>query len=296
MPFRKAAEVSKARWLVAHKIEKQSLESAENIKEFLRVRRHTWGSLIESLRGEIAFDSSKRVLDIGCGPTSIFLALREGDKYVVDPNLEHLFQLHPFMRKVEEYRDVNFISSPVEEATFDRQFDLIFIINVLDHVGALKPVTVKIDELLAHSGTLVVIVDCYADRAVRGIMSFLDVDLPHPHHFVAEDITRMFSSYKLKKQDNNISDIFRDCTWRGKKREIEIYRVDKFAALMWQILKEQGKRGDILFTSKYILCYSLALLIALLRRREKPIHPLKKARLFVFQKTTNGDIPPLPSN
>ncbi len=286
--FKKGLEVSKKRLLVAHEIEKLALESAEAMKEWIRVRRHTWASLVDSLKGEIAFDSSKRVLDIGCGPTSIFLALREGEKYVVDPNLERLFQLHPFMREVEEYRDVNFISRPVEEATFDKQFDLIFMINVLDHVGALKPVIDKIDELLAPSGTLVAIVDCYADRTVRGIMSFFDVDLPHPHHFVAEDISRMFSSYKLKKQDNNISEIFSDCTFRGKKREIEIYRVDKFVALMWQILKSSGKKRDILFIARFLLCYSLALLIALLRRQEKPVHPLKKARLLVFQKGTNG--------
>lgn len=290
LTFNKRTEISKKRWLTAHKLEKAALESAENIKEFLRVRRHTWASLVDLLKGEIAFDSSKRVLDIGCGPTSIFLALREGEKYVIDPALERLFQLHPFMREVEEYRDVNFISSLIEEATFDKQFDLIFMINVLDHVGALKPVIDKIDELLAPSGTLVAIVDCYADRAVRNIMRFFDVDLPHPHHFIVEDITRIFSTYKLKKQDNNISEIFSDCTFKGKKREIEIYRVDKFIALMWQLLKSSGKEGDIFFIARFLLCYSLALLIALLRRQEKPIYPLKKARLFVFQKATNGDI------
>ena len=288
MTFNKRTEIPQKRWLAAHKIEEAALVRAEDITEFLRLRRHTWASLVDLLKGEIAFDSSKRILDIGCGPTSVFLALRGGEKYVVDPTLERLFQLHPFMREVEEYRDVNFVSRPIEETTFDKQFDLIFTINALDHVGALKPVIDKIDELLTACGILVIIVDCYADRAVRNIMSFFDVDLPHPHHFIVEDIARLFPTYQLKKQDNNILEIFQADPFRGKRKEIRIYRLDKFVALMWQVLKNLGKQRDILFTAKYILCYSLALLIAALRRKEKPIYPLKKARLFVFQKTTKA--------
>jgi 2-polyprenyl-3-methyl-5-hydroxy-6-metoxy-1,4-benzoquinol methylase len=277
-------KVSTARWLAAQEQERKGIESAEDMKEWLRVRRHTWRSLLELLKGEIAFDSSKRILDIGGGPTSIFLALRGGEKYAVDPNFERLFDLHPFMREVEEYKHVNFISSLIEEAALDKQFDLIFMINMLDHVGALKPVMDKVNELLVSSGILVIIVDCYADRAVRNIMSFFDIDLPHPHHFVTPDIIRLLPDYKLKKQDNKVREIFTDCTFRGKRREIEIYRVDKFIALMRKILKDEGKGRDILFISQYVLCYSLAMLIALLRRQEKPIYPLKKPRLFVFQK------------
>ena len=279
-----ARKVSKKRWLAAQEQEKKGIESAEDIREWLRIRRHSWGNLLDSLKGDIALDSSKRILDIGGGPTSIFLALREGEKYVVEPNAERLLKLHPFMREVEEYRDVNFISTPIEEADFDKQFDLIFIINVLDHVGTLKLVVDKIDELLAPSGMLIVVVDCYADRAVRRIISFFDVDLPHPHHFVADDIMRLFSNYKLKKQDNKVFGLINELPFKGKRAEIKIYRVDKFIDRMSQHLSNSGKKGDILFASKYILCYSLALLIASLRRQEKPIHPLKKSRLFVFQK------------
>ena len=276
--------MSSARWRDAQEQEKKGIESAEDIREWLRVRRHTWASLLDSLKCEVAFDGSKRILDIGCGPTSIFLALREGEKYAVDPNLDRLFELHPFMKDIEEYEDVNFVSRPLEEVVFDRQFDLVFVINMLDHVGALQQVVDKVDELLAPSGTLVIVVDCYADRAVRNIMSFFGVDLPHPHHFLAEDIVRLFSGYRLKKQDNQISGIYGDDTFRGKRSEIEIYRVDRFITRMRQILTMEGKERDVLFVLKYVLCYSLALLVALLRRRETPIHPLKKLRLFVFQK------------
>jgi SAM-dependent methyltransferase len=279
-----ADKASKKRWLAAQEREKAGIESAEDVREWLRVRRQTWASLVEWLKGEISLDGSTEILDIGSGPTSIFLALREGKKYAVDPIYRHLFELHPFMKEVEEYRDVNFIASPIEEAVIDKQFDLIFTINVLDHVGELKPVIGRMDELLAPSGTLVIIVDCYADKVVRNMVSFFDVDVPHPHHFITEDIVRLFPSYKLKKQDNKIFGLINEPPFREQRGEIEIYRVDKFIVRMRQLLSDWGKKGDVFFAVKFFLCYSLALLIAWFRRREKPIHPLKKPRLFVFQK------------
>lgn len=142
-------KVSNSRWHVAQEQETRGVENTEEIKEWIRVRRQTWTSLLDSLQGDLTPDNSKTILDIGGGPTSIFLALRKGERYLVDPNLKHLFQSQPFIREVEEYKDVHFISSPIEEAAFDRQFDLIFMINVADHVGALRPVVDKIDELLA---------------------------------------------------------------------------------------------------------------------------------------------------
>lgn len=277
-------KVSRKRWLVAQEQEEAAIESAEDVREWLRVRRQTWANLVEQLKGEISLDGSKEILDIGSGPTSIFLALREGKKYAVDPIYRHLFELHPFMREVEEYKDVNFIARPIEEVALDRKFSLIFMINVLDHVGELKSIIGKIDELLAPAGTLVLIVDCYADRMVRNMVRFFDVDLPHPHHFVAEDIVTLFSRYKLQKQDNKIFELISEPPFRGRRGEIEIYRFDKFIARMRQHLSDWGKKGNILFVAKFLLCYSLILLITLLTRREKPLHPFKKLRLFVFQK------------
>lgn len=284
MPSKTRSEVSRSRWLIAQEQERKSQESTEDMKEWLHMRRLTWPRLLDSLKGDITFGNSKRILDIGSGPTSIFLALREGERYAVEPTWERLFQLHPFIKEVEEYKGVNFISCLIEEAVFDKQFDLIFMINVLDHVGELKPVVDKIDELLAPSGNLVVSVDCYADTTIKNIISFFDVDLPHLHHFVAEDIIRLFSSYKLIKQDNKIWQVFSKPPFRGQSGEIPIYRVDRFIARMGHHLRNSGRKGDIFFASKFLLCYSLAILLASLRRREKPIHPLKKARLFIFQK------------
>jgi len=275
---------NKERWLIAQELEKKGIESADDMEEWIRIRRNTWGNLANLLKDEIRIDDYTRILDIGCGPTSVFLGLRQGQKYAADPNLKSLFELHPWIKDVEEYKDVTFIPENCEEINTDQKFDLIFTINMLDHINEVNPFIDKIDELLSPSGTIVVLVDCYADAMVSKIMNFFDVDLPHPHHFITEDIIKMFSRYKLKKQDDKIFRIFENCAFKGNKHRIEVYRVDKLFTRMNQILKEVGKQKDLLFIIKYFICYVLALLIAIIRRKESPVHPLKKVRLFIFQK------------
>jgi SAM-dependent methyltransferase len=275
---------NKKRWLAAQELEKRGIENADDMEEWIQIRRKTWSDLVYLLKDDITIDDSTRILDIGCGPTSVFLGLRKGQKYAADPNLKLHFELHPWIKDVEEYKDVSFIPENCEEINTDQKFDLIFTINMLDHINEVKPFIAKIGELLSPSGNIVVLVDCYADAMVSKIMTFFDVDLPHPHHFITQDIIKMFSGYKLQKQDDKVFRIFENCDFKGKKHRIEIYRIDKLFMRMNQILKEVGKQKDILFIIKYFTCYVLALLTAIIRRKESPVHPLKKIRLFIFQK------------
>jgi len=276
--------ISKNRWLKAQECEKRGLASDNDIKEWLRVRRITWANLMARLQPHIPFTNWNRVLEIGGGATSIFLALKAHDEYAVDPMYEQLFQTHPFLQEVKEYKNVKFIAKPIEEVTLDKKVDAVITINVLDHFGNLQPVVNKIDELLGSSGFMIIIIDCYADSAVRSIIRFFDADAPHIHHFMNEEIIQLFQNYKLIEQDNNIYKLIEDPPFLGQGREIGIHRIDKLFSQMKYDLKIWGKEKDLLFILKFVICYGLALTIATLRHREMPIYPLKKGRLFIFQK------------
>ena len=280
-------KVSKIRWLIGLEKEKEYNRKREELEDRISERRQVWANLLDLLKDEKAFDNSKRILDIGSEATSIFLALKEGKKYAVDPLFEYLFDLHPFLREIEDYKDVKFISSPIEDMVADKSFDIIFILAALEHVGKLKQVVDKIDELLTPSGTLIIFLECYIDPAARNIMSFFDIYPYHPHHFVAEDIIRLFSIYKLKKEEQ-VREIYHDIPSRGLRKGAKTYRIDKLIAGIWQLIGGWGSRKNILFVSKLFLCYGLVFLVAFIRvllgKREGPIYPLKRPWLFVFQK------------
>ena len=153
-------KVSKARWLAALEKEREYNREREDIELRLGERRVIWSRLLDLLKGEITFDNSKRILDIGAEATSIFLALREGERYAVDPLFDYLFDLHPFLKEVEEYKDVNFICSPIEDMTSDKSFDIIFMLASLDNMSKVEPIIDKIYELLEPSGLLVIPYAC----------------------------------------------------------------------------------------------------------------------------------------
>jgi SAM-dependent methyltransferase len=255
------------------------------MREWVEVRRDTWTRLTDYLTREGLINSPKRTMDIGGKGTTIFLALRDGERYAVDPVYRDLFQVHPFLKELKEYQGVNFLAAPVEDITIDQPFDTIFCINVLDHMAELDTIIAKIEELLAPSGTLVLVIDCYADRAVRNLIRWFDVDLPHPHHFLAEDILRLFSRLELRKQDPAIFRLFlTGRLFRGAHADMPVYRLGRLLGRAGLRIRASGKRWNLPFVAKFSLAYSLALLLALLRRKEAPIYPLKKPRLYVFQK------------
>jgi hypothetical protein len=116
-------------------------------------------------------------------------------------------------------------------------------------------------------------------------MRLFDVDLPHPHHFLPGDVVSLFEGHTLVLQDLGVmSQIDSAFPSRGKCPHVKLYRLDKFGRRMARDLRLWGKSPVGVFAAKYFLCYGLALCTAAARRREKLAHPLKKARLFVFQK------------
>jgi len=272
---------TKARWVAAQREELRDLGRAEMVRRNLALRRYTWSRLLNQVSEYVNSERTRKVLEVGGGPTSFFLALTWGEKWAVDPNHDRMFELHPWLRETEEYKDVHFIASPVEETSFSNTFDTIITINCLDHVADIHAVAKRIHDLLSPAGILILVVDCYADPMVRNIIRWFDVDIPHPHHFIAEDVKRLFQQYKLLKQGNNIYSIFSEPLAEEDGRSGSDIRY--LIRLLFQHLKDEG-HGNPWFALKFMVCYGVALVLAWSRRKEQPVYPLKKPRLFVFQK------------
>lgn len=274
---------SRTRWLEAQELEAAE-ESTGDIREWVRVRTKTWTQLLDSLDAQGLLKKKDRVLDVGGKATTIFLALSGGHRYAVDPVYKDLLEQHPFLRELEQYQGVAFVALPVEELD-EEPFDLIFCINMLDHVRDYELVASKLVQLLSPGGVLVLIVDCYADKVVRDVIRWFDVDVPHPHHFVIEDILRVFPGLRVRGQDMTIFRLFfSGVLFHNERSEIAIFQFGRLLERFGSLLRRYRRTGDVWFTFKFGTCYVIALLLTVLRGKERPLHPLKKPRLFVFEK------------
>jgi SAM-dependent methyltransferase len=280
-----ARTVTTERWAVAQSAENRAIADADTVREWITIRRKTWPEILRRVGDRLEIGMETRILEIGGSATPFFLALQEGKRTAVDTVYQKLFQLYPELRDLPEYHQVEFISSRLEDLPPDRTFDLVILINMLDHVQDPWAFVRQIDRLLAANGRILIIVDTYADPVVRGLVRDSDVDIPHPHHFLHEDVLGLFPTYGLVFHDARIWTLyFGSPVCSRAASHIPLFRVDQLLARIRLDVREWKRKGDILYTARFILVYGLALLVNLVRRRDPPAHPLKKQRLYLFQR------------
>jgi SAM-dependent methyltransferase len=284
------SEAANGRWRIAQEAEKRYRQKYGYSRQILEQSKRNWEALLDLLpEGCVVDHQSKRILEVGGAGTSVFLAVKGRMNVAVDPLYEFLFELYPVLGDVDEYRDVVFVSRPIEDLEINEEFDLIFAVNTLDHMGNLDKVSRRIDSLLACGGYFIILVDCHFDSLVRSLNRRFDADLAHPHHFIMEDIEELFSGYSLVYSDSSAWKLF-----RGSSSGVYGSLVKAFQSFLDAVAfgtEEAGTRSPrfpriVPLLIRRLVVILLSFLIGLLRHREEPVYPLKKPRLFVFRKQT----------
>lgn len=130
---------------------------------------------------ELAPTEGRRVLDVGCGISTV-LHFIMGARYGVDP-LAHEY------RKLYAYpAGICLISGSGEQLPFrDEQFDVVFCTNALDHMTAPPESLREIRRVLKPEGYAIVSVEVFDEPIVR--------DRGHPHAFRREDVRRLIGQH-----------------------------------------------------------------------------------------------------
>lgn len=153
------------------------------------------------------------ILDVGCGGCGILLAVDKGRKTGIDPLMDFYLEKFTFLREYPiDWRD-----GKAEDLAGEGSFDLIFIINVLDHVENPHLVLRIAVEKLNKGGNLVVMLNCHNTVFFRNYYRrfFRFIDERHPHHFTKEDVIKMLGNLRLLKAENM------DLVWREFSSEYE---------------------------------------------------------------------------
>ncbi len=269
------------RWQTAQKQEKEYRARVRYTTESISSAKQLWNSMLETVYDSgIAFSDSQKILDVGSAGTSIFLELRTGQKYAVDPLFDYIFEINPFLSSVEEYKDVYFVTNAIEDAQFDFKFNTIFLINLLDHTKNIQGVADKVKNLLAPDGCLIITIDTYTSRRIRDVIRFFDPDPAHPHHLVKEDIEALFPDYKLIKYADNIHSTPMDDGSSSRGGRLLLKRIMNLP--LRQVISYLRLIG-MAYAIKHIICYVTLVFLYLIRRVELPVSPLNIRRLFVFR-------------
>jgi len=198
-------KIKKEDWLICQKYERESWGNNvylnEQNGELHKQNRYALNmGLINDINNfEIDLDS-KSVLDVGCGPISMLLRSNNFKRAV---GVEPLFYGEDVFDNYKN-KNIDLYNIPAEEMNFkDREFDELWMYNVLQHVYDVSLIIKKIE------------------RYSKKIRIFEWIDIPphdgHPH-MLTEDF--FVESMNLKKDDYKIVE-FSDSLMSGRAIIIE---------------------------------------------------------------------------
>ncbi len=129
------------------------------------------------MKNTLAIGPSSRVLDVGCGISTV-LHFVEGERYGIDPLAEEY-------KKIYDYPDgIKLVQALSEVIPFeDSYFDVVFCTNVLDHVEDPDKTVAEVLRVLKPGGFFVLTVEVFPKKVTR--------DPAHPHLFMEKDVRAM---------------------------------------------------------------------------------------------------------
>lgn len=171
------------RWKLAQHFEKRWWEiylRNKTIDDYRVWKKDYWSKLLAI--GEISFKDNCKILDAGCGPAGVFMVLENQQVTAIDPLLnDYEKQLHHF--KKSDYKNVEFIHSPIENFKWINNFDFIFCMNAINHVQDYETALNNLTESLKPTGVFILTIDVHNHSFFKHLFRAIPGDVLHPHQY-----------------------------------------------------------------------------------------------------------------
>jgi len=129
------------------------------------------------------FDKNKKVLDIGCGISSI-LHFISGELTGIDPLANEYKKIYTYPNNIK------IINAKGEKIPFpDKYFDIIFSSNSLDHTDDIYKTLSETFRVLKDDGYFILAVEFFKEKIQR--------EEQHPHCLTLEDIYNLLSEFEV---------------------------------------------------------------------------------------------------
>lgn len=186
----KLAQAAEIKWW-EHYLRSQAPE------EYLASKRAYWSRIMQ--QAGVKMTARQHVLDAGCGPAGIFIALPECRIDALDPLLEEYERRLPHFRR-EWYPNVAFYNSTLENFQAVHPYDAIFCLNAINHVSDIGAALDRLVNALAPQGSLWLSVDAHRYRLLRWVFQQLPGDILHPHQYTLQEYEGLLHARGLEIQ------------------------------------------------------------------------------------------------
>ncbi|MEJ5993003.1 methyltransferase domain-containing protein [Pedobacter sp. Du54] len=165
----------------------------KDVAEYLRLKIIYWNKVLESISSSVKLNQNDNILDAGCGPAGIFIALKDHNVTAFDPLLDTYHQtLQHF--KFEMYPDVKFKTDTLESFKSADEFDVVFCMNAINHVSELDKAFLTLHKFAKTGGKIIVSIDAHNRQFFKHVFRLQPADILHPHQYDLAEYKEMLTS------------------------------------------------------------------------------------------------------
>lgn len=164
----------------------------KDIHTYLSWKKEYWREFLKKIEGHVNPSANSKILDAGCGPAGIFIALQDYNVTAIDPLLDQYHTSLSFFKR-ELYPATKFETIALESFKRSRIFDIVFCLNAINHVSDLKLAFEQLYESAEIGGTLVVSIDAHNFTFLKYVFRLQPGDILHPHQYDLKEYKKILT-------------------------------------------------------------------------------------------------------
>ena len=191
------------KWKLAQTLEYkwwQRYLKKKNADEYLRWKESYWQELLKPISKHCSSPEGKIILDAGCGPAGIFMALKGNSVDAIDPLLDKYRQLPHFQPR--RFPWTTFKNIPIESLDQTEKYDIIFCMNAINHVNDIALCYANLVNALKPDGIIVISTDAHKYSFLKKIFQALPGDMLHPVQLGIQEYDKLLTDQNIAILEN----------------------------------------------------------------------------------------------
>lgn len=137
------------------------------------------------------------VLDAGCGPAGVFIALPDVQVTALDPLLDRYRRSWRYLCP-DRFPNVRFQSVALEQWVPEQRYDRLYCLNAINHVADLSRCLQNLSHALRPDATAYFSVDAHRFRWLEPVFRRIPGDILHPHQLGLAAYLSLFEELGLE--------------------------------------------------------------------------------------------------
>ena len=188
------------KWSLAQKAELKWWENylkGKDVDGYHVWKRAYWQKLLDLIARVCPPQPGMDVLDAGCGPAGIFMNLAQCNVDAVDPLVDEYEKNLPHFKR-SNYPYTTFYSLPLEQYVANKQYDIIYCMNAINHVNDIEKCYDNLVKSLKPNGYLIISTDAHRHNFLKKIFQLIPGDMLHPVQLNIEEYNALLQKRNME--------------------------------------------------------------------------------------------------